>query len=44
VVSLNVNYPSLQDGTGYPANVVLDVKAKNIKVNVQNAEHKKVGS
>jgi hypothetical protein len=40
-VTLNVRFLSLQDGTGYPANEVLDAKAKNLLVNVTNSGYRK---
>jgi len=40
-VTLAVTFASLQDGTSYPQQVVLDVKAKNIQVKVTNSGYKK---
>jgi hypothetical protein len=40
-VTLDVRFLSLQDGTGYPANEVLDAKAKNLLVNVTNSGYRK---
>jgi hypothetical protein len=41
VVTLAVTFGSLDDGTSYPQQVVLDVKNKNIQVKVDNAGYKK---
>ena len=40
-VSLAVTFASLADGTTYPQQVLLDVKAKDIHVKVTNADYKK---
>jgi hypothetical protein len=40
-VALNVTFGRLTDGTSYPQEVVLDVKAKNIRVRVMNSGYKK---
>jgi hypothetical protein len=40
-VNLNVRFATLADETIYPADIVLDVKAKEIKVNVQNSDYRK---
>lgn len=40
-VSLAVTFASLADGTTYPQQVLLDVKAKEIHVKVANADYKK---
>jgi hypothetical protein len=40
-VTLDVRFLSLQDGTGYPANEVLNAKAKNLLVNVTNSGYRK---
>jgi hypothetical protein len=42
-VNLNVRFATLADETIYAADVVLDVKAKEIKVNVQNSDYRKAG-
>lgn len=41
VVTLDVRFSSLQDGTGYPATEVLVAKAKNLTVNVTNSGYRK---
>jgi hypothetical protein len=41
VVTLDVRFSSLQDGTGYPATEVLVAKAKNLAVNVTNSGYRK---
>ena len=41
VVTLDVRFSSLQDGTGYPANEALLAKAKNLSVNVTNTGYRK---
>jgi len=41
VVTLAVTFGSLDDGTSYPQQVVLDVKDKNIQVKVNNGGYKK---
>ena len=43
-VNMAVTFGSLADGTSYPQQIVLDVKAKNIQVKVTNAGHKKAGT
>ena len=43
-VTLTVTFALLPDGTSYPQQVLLDVKAKQIQVKVTNAGHKKAGS
>jgi hypothetical protein len=43
-VRLNVTFAALPDGTSYPQQVLLDVKAKAIQVKVTNSGHKKSGS
>ena len=43
-VTLAVTYALLQDGTSYPQQTVLDVKAKEITVKVTNSGYKKTGS
>jgi hypothetical protein len=43
-VTLNVTFAALPDGTSYPQQVLLDVKAKAIQVKVTNSGHKKSGS
>ena len=40
-VTLSVTFGALPDGTSYPQQVVLDVKAKNIQVKVANSGYKK---
>ena len=40
-VNLNVRFATLADETIYPADVVLEAKAKEIKVNVQNSDYRK---
>jgi len=40
-VTLNVKFASLKDGTGYPAKTILDAKAKEIKVTVENSGYRK---
>jgi hypothetical protein len=40
-VTLDVKFAKLDDGSSYPAQSVLDVKAKEVKVNVQNSGYKK---
>jgi|SRR3954468_7416657 hypothetical protein len=40
-ISLTVAFASLPDGTTYPQQVLLDVKAKDILVKVTNADYKK---
>ena len=43
-VTLSVTFGSLPDGTGYPQQVLLDAKSKNIQVKVTNSGYKKSGS
>ena len=43
-ISLVVTFGSLADGTSYPQQVLLDVKAKEIQVKVTNSGYKKSGS
>jgi 23S rRNA pseudoU1915 N3-methylase RlmH len=43
-VTLSVTFGSLQDGTSYPQQVLLDVTAKKIQVKVTNSGYKKTGS
>lgn len=40
-LNLTVKFNSLPDGTTYPETVVLDVKAKNVVVNITNSGYKK---
>jgi hypothetical protein len=42
-LSLSVKFNSLADGTTYPETIVLDVKAKNVVVNITNSGYKKAG-
>ncbi|MBV9401801.1 MAG: hypothetical protein JO062_27740 [Bryobacterales bacterium] len=42
IVSLAVSFAKLPDGTNYPANVVLDAKAKKITVQMTNSGYRKV--
>jgi hypothetical protein len=42
-VGLDVRMGSLPDGTGYPARIVLDVKAQKLSVTVENSGYRKVG-
>jgi hypothetical protein len=42
VVGLNVRFATLADSTLYPAEVVPDAKAKEVKVNVQNSHYGQV--
>jgi hypothetical protein len=39
-VALNVRFGTLTDGTGYNAQTTLDVKAKNIRVVIENSGHR----
>lgn len=41
VVHLAVTFGKLEDGTGYPQQIVVDVKAKQIQVNVTNSGYTK---
>jgi hypothetical protein len=41
IVTLDVRFASLQDGTGYPATEALVAKAKNLAVNVTNTGYRK---
>jgi hypothetical protein len=43
-VTLTVTFALLPDGTSYPQQVLLDVKAKNLQVKITNAGHKKAGA
>ena len=43
-VKLNVTFATLQDGTSYPQQILLEVTAKKIDVRVTNSGHKKAGS
>ena len=43
-VTLNVMFGRLADGTSYPQEIVMVVKAKNIQVKVTNSGHKKAGA
>lgn len=40
-VTLDVKYAALKDGTSYPAQTILDAKAKNITVTVENSGYRK---
>ncbi len=40
-VTLDVRFSSLDDGTGYPANVTLVAKGKNMTVNVSNSGYRR---
>jgi len=42
VVSLNVEFRALADGTNYAAQTTLDAKAKNIRVVIQNSGYKPI--
>jgi hypothetical protein len=42
-VSLTVSFDSLPDGTNYPKETILDAKAKQIQVKMNNSGHKKAG-
>jgi hypothetical protein len=42
-VTLAVTFATLQDGTSYPQQIVLDVKAKQIQVKITNSGYKKAG-
>lgn len=42
-VTLDVRFAKLDDGTSYPAQSVLDVKAKDVKVTVNNSGYRKTG-
>lgn len=41
-VGLDVRFANLVDGTGYPARVTLDAKAKNVTVAVENTGYRKL--
>jgi hypothetical protein len=41
-VNLNVRFASLPDSTVYAADIVLDAKEQNIKVNIQNSDYQKL--
>lgn len=43
-VRLTVTFAALPDGTSYPQQIVLVVKAKNIQVNITNSGYKKTGA
>ncbi len=43
-VALAVTFATLPDGTSYPQQTLLDVKAKNIQVKVTNSGYKKAGT
>lgn len=43
-VNLNVRFVTLADETIYPADVMLEAKAKEIKVNVQNSDYRIAGN
>ena len=43
-VTLTVTFALLPDGTSYPQQVLLDVKAKNLQVKITNSGHKKAGA
>ena len=43
-VALAVTFASLPDGTSYPQQILLDVKAKDIQVKVTNSGYKKAGT
>jgi hypothetical protein len=43
-VTLTVTFGALQDGTSFPQQILLDVKAKAIQVKVTNSGHKKSGA
>jgi hypothetical protein len=43
-VTLAVTFALLPDGTSYPQQVLLDVKAKNLQVKITNSGHKKAGA
>jgi hypothetical protein len=40
-VTLDVHFSTLDSGATYAANIVLDAKAKNLTVNVQNSGYRK---
>jgi len=42
-LALAVTFAQLTDGTSYPAQIVLDVKAKNVQVKIANSGYKKAG-
>ena len=42
-VTLDATFGALQDGTFYPQQILLDVKAKNIQVKITNSGYKKAG-
>jgi hypothetical protein len=41
-VNLDVRFSALNDGTSYPAETVLDAKAKDLRVTVQNSGYRKL--
>ena len=43
VVSLNVEFRALADGTNYAAQTTLDAKAKNVRVVIQNSGYRPIG-
>ena len=43
-MALAVTFANLPDGTSYPQQTLLDVKAKNIQVKVTNSGYKKAGT
>jgi hypothetical protein len=43
-VKLNVTFATLQDGTSYPQQILLDVDAKKLQVKITNSGYKKTGS
>ena len=43
-VALAVTFGALQDGTRYPQQVVLDIKAKKMQIKITNSGHKKAGA
>ena len=43
-VTLTVTFALLPDGTSYPQQVLLDVKAKDLQVKITNSGHKKAGA
>jgi hypothetical protein len=43
-VGLEVSFATLTDGTGYPARIVLEAKAKKMDVTVENSGYRRTGS
>jgi hypothetical protein len=43
VITLNVQFGALADGTSYSAETTLDAKAKNVRVVIQNTGHRPMG-